>query len=816
VLANDEVSEGLSVRGGHAVERKLMKQWSLRITAYADRLLAGLDTLEWSESLKDIQRNWIGKSVGGSLHFDVVGKKEKIEVFTTRPDTIFGATFMVLAPEHELVQHITSAEQKQEVDSYIRKTKNRSERERMSEVKKVSGAFTGAYAINPFTNKEIPVWIADYVLMGYGTGAIMAVPAHDSRDFAFARYFKLLVIQVIGQAGKEPTDPTGWEESYDAKEGVLINSGKFNGMEVKQAISSIVSEAEDRKIGSGKINFRLRDAIFSRQRYWGEPFPMYYVDGTPYAMEEKILPLELPSVDAYLPTESGEPPLARAKNWITNEGYPVETNTMPGFAGSSGYYLRYMDPQNKSEYFSKEAVNYWENVDLYIGGAEHATGHLIYARVWNMFLYDIGMAVKQEPFKKLINQGMIQGRSSMVYRANLEKMAEFMLWEQLKDKKLGVSFTQDFRDGRRKFDFYSEEIKLIIEVKSLGSHEKLTDYYIEYSHEKGYRLLLIPIHEFVDDFAGIIHKIINLINGGDVPVFEEKEVVKPGNVFVSKNIPGREYFTDPIHTDISLVHNDILDTEGFKNWQPHLANSRFILEDGKYVCDWEVEKMSKSKYNVQNPDELIEKYGADTLRLYEMFLGPLEQSKPWDTQGIEGVFRFIRKLWRLYHNDLNELNISEVPATKEELKALHKTIKKIEDDTERFSFNTAVSAFMIGLNELADLKCNKREILEPLTILVSSYAPHIAEELWMLLGHSESVVIQQFPVLNESYLVEDTFSYPVSFNGKTRFKIDLPFAMDAKGVEESVLNSDEAQKWIEGKSIKKIIVVPQRIVNIVV
>jgi leucyl-tRNA synthetase len=816
VLANDEVSEGFSVRGGHPVERKLMKQWLLRITAYSDRLLSGLDTIEWPESLKDIQRNWIGKSVGGSMLFDLSGKDEKIEVFTTRPDTIFGATFMVLAPEHELVQHITTSEQKQEVEAYVKRTKNRSERERMSEVKKVSGAFTGAYALNPFTNKEIPVWIADYVLMGYGTGAIMAVPAHDSRDFAFARHFELPIVQVINQRGNEPSDPSLWEESYDSKEGILINSGQFNGLEVKKAILAIVGECENREIGHGKTNFRLRDAIFSRQRYWGEPFPIYYKEGMPYAMDEKQLPLELPAVDAYLPTEYGEPPLARAKNWQTTEGYPIETNTMPGFAGSSGYYLRYMDPQNTQEYFSKEAVGYWENVDLYMGGAEHATGHLIYARFWNMFLFDIGLAVKQEPFKKLINQGMIQGRSSMVYRANLEKMAEYLLWEQLKNKQLGVDFVQDFRDGRRKFDFFSEEAKLIIEVKRMGALEKLADYYIDYSNEKGYRLLLIPIREFVDDFQGIINKIKTAINGGDFPVFEEKEAFKAGNVFVSKNIRGREFFSDPIHTDISLVHNDILDTEGFKNWQPHLSNAHFILEDGKYVCGWEVEKMSKSKYNVQNPDELIEKYGADTLRLYEMFLGPLEQSKPWDTQGIEGVFRFIRKLWRLYHNEMNELSISEEKATKNELKALHKTIKKIEEDTERFSFNTAVSAFMIGLNELADLKCNKREILEPLTILISSYAPHIAEELWMLLGYNESVVIQQFPVLNESYLIEDTFSYPVSFNGKTRFKIDLPFTMDAKGVEEAVLHSEEAQKWIEGKSIKKIIVVPQRIVNVVV
>ncbi len=816
VLANDEVSEGLSVRGGHPVERKSMKQWLLRISAYADRLLSGLDTLEWSDSLKDIQRNWIGKSIGGSILFDLDGTDQKIEVFTTRPDTIFGATFMVLAPEHELVTLITTKEQHEEVSTYIKKTKNRSERERMTEVKKITGSFTGAYAINPFTGNKVPVWIADYVLMGYGTGAIMAVPAHDSRDFTFAKHFNLPVIQVVNERGKTPSDPSEWSESYDAKNGELINSGKFNGLEVKQAIKDILAESEQRRIGTAKTNFRLRDAIFSRQRYWGEPFPVYYRDEMPYTMNEKELPLELPPVDAYLPTETGEPPLARAKNWVTNEGYPVETNTMPGFAGSSGYYLRYMDPHNTNEYFSKEAVNYWQNVDLYIGGAEHATGHLIYARFWNMYLFDLGLAVKQEPFQKLINQGMIQGRSSMVYRVNLEKMAEYYLWEHLKDRQTGVGFVRDFRDGRRKFDFFSEEARLIIEVKRMDALEKLVDSYKEYCNEKAYRLLLIPIREFADDFEAVLKKVTQAVRGLDVPVFEDKEPLKASNLFVSKNIRGREFFSDPIHTDISHVHNDILDIEAFINWQPHLSQSKFILEDGKYVCGWEVEKMSKSKYNVQNPDELIERYGADTLRLYEMFLGPIEQSKPWDTQGIEGVFRFIRKLWRLYHNDQNEFVVSEEEPSRVEYKALHKIIKKIEEDTERFSFNTAVSAFMIGINELSDLKCNKRKILEPLTIVVCSYAPHIAEELWMLMGHSESVVKQKFPDLIENYLVEDTFSYPVSFNGKTRFKIDLPFAMGAAEVEKAVLESDETRKYTEGKSVKKIIVVPQRIVNVVI
>lgn len=815
VLANDEVSEGLSVRGGHPVERKSMKQWLLRITAYSDRLLNGLEKIEWSDSLKDIQRNWIGKSIGGAIQFSIQNHDASIEVFTTRPDTIFGATFMVLAPEHELVNAITSPAQQEEVQAYVQQTKNRSERERMAEVKRVSGAFTGAYAINPFTNEPIPVWIADYVLMGYGTGAIMAVPAHDSRDFAFARHFSLPVVQVICQQGETPSDTASWENSYDAKEGVAINSGFINGLEVKDAIKAVVAEAENKGIGKAKINYRLRDAIFSRQRYWGEPFPVYYKEGLPYTLNENELPLELPPVDAFLPTETGEPPLARAANWETSDGYPLETNTMPGFAGSSGYYLRYMDPQNNQRYFSEEAVNYWENVDLYIGGAEHATGHLIYARFWNMFLFDIGLAVKEEPFKKLINQGMIQGRSSMVYRINPEKMAEFILWESLKDKKLGVEFVRDFKSGNRKFDFCAPESKLIIEIKRQQSLEKLAPAYEKWAADNGFRLLLIPIRDFIDQRENILTRIKDAIAGKDVAAFIEKEALENIPSFVSKNFPGRAYFSDPIHVDISLVHNDILDIEGFKKWQPHLANARFLLEDGKYICGYEVEKMSKSKFNVQNPDELIEKYGADTLRLYEMFLGPLEQSKPWDTQGIEGVFRFIRKLWRLYNSDNNSFFVSEEQPTEAELRVLHKTIRKVEDDIERFSLNTAVAAFMICVNELSELKCHKRAILEPLSILISPYAPHIAEELWHLLGHSETVVKQEFPLCEEKYLVEDAVHYPVSFNGKTRFKMELPASMTAKEVEAAVLASEEAKKWTEGKQIRKIIVVPQRIINIV-
>jgi len=816
VLANDEVSEGLSVRGGHPVERKSMRQWLLRITAYSDRLLKGLETLDWSDSIKDIQRNWIGKSVGGSIAFEVENHAGLIEVFTTRPDTIFGATFMVLAPEHELVKTITTAEQQAAVSAYIQRTKNRSERERMTEVKKISGQFTGAYALNPFNNARIPIWIADYVLMGYGTGAIMAVPAHDSRDFAFARHFELPIIQVVTSQGETLIDTKNWEESYDAKEGVLVNSDFLNGKTVQDAILSLIAAAEQRGIGSSRVNYRLRDAIFSRQRYWGEPFPVYYKDGMPYMLQEDQLPLELPAVDAYLPTENGEPPLARATDWQTKEGFPLETNTMPGFAGSSGYYLRYMDPNNKEAYFSKEANAYWQEVDLYMGGAEHATGHLIYARFWNMFLFDIGLTVKDEPFRKMINQGMIQGRSSLVYRVNPEKMAEYHLWEKLKNKGMGVEFIRDFKDGHRKFDFFSPEAKLIIEVRRVKSLEKLAHPYTEYAQKKGYRMLLIPVRDMLLEKEVVFEKVAALIAGKKVPEFEDKPALKIVPVFASKNIDGRAFFSDPIHVDISIVQNDILDIEAFKKWQPHWSDAVFLLEDDKYVCGWEVEKMSKSKYNVQNPDELIERYGADTLRLYEMFLGPLEQSKPWDTQGIEGVFRFIRKFWRLFFDDNQQLKVSDDEPNKAELKILHKTIRKVEEDIERFSFNTAVSAFMICTNELAELKCNKTAILEPLVLLISPYAPHLAEELWHALGHQDSVVKQDFPIWDETFLVENTFTYPVSFNGKKRFDLELPIDMPVKEIEKQVLGLEESAKWISDKGVKKVIIVPNRIINIVV
>jgi leucyl-tRNA synthetase len=707
VLANDEVKDGFSERGGHPVEKKLMKQWSLRITAYSQRLLDGLETVDWSENVKEIQRNWIGRSEGASVNFKVKSHEDLIEVFTTRPDTLFGATFMVLAPEHELVEQIVTDDKREKVMEYITYAKNRSERDRMTEVKTITGEFTGAYGINPLNGEAIPIWIADYVLSGYGTGAIMAVPGHDSRDFAFAKHFNLPIIQVVTLKGEKPSDPKNWEDSYDAKEGVMINSGFINGMDVKEAIAATIKEIEKMGIGYGKINYRLRDAIFSRQRYWGEPFPVYYKNGMPYTLNESELPLELPPVDKFLPTEAGDPPLARAKNWKTKEEYPLETNTMPGFAGSSGYYLRYMDPQNDKEYFSKQANEYWQDVDLYIGGDEHATGHLIYSRFWNKFLFDLGLACKDEPYKKMVNQGKIQGRSSFVYR------------------------------------------------------------------------------------------------------------IQGTNKFVSYNLR-KEYQTQALHVDISLVDNDILDIEAFKKSNPEYKNAEFILEDGKYICGHEVEKMSKSKMNVQNPDELIKKYGADTLRLYEMFLGPLEQDKPWDTNGIEGVFRFLRKLWRLYFDDSDQLIVTDDDPTEEELKALHKTIKKVRNDIERFSFNTGVSAFMICVNELSDLKCHKRKILEPLAILVSPYAPHMAEELWTALGNDPGISEVAYPHFDEKYLAENTFSYPVSFNGKMRFKIDLPADMPVAEIEKAALESEEAQKWTKGKTVRKIIVVPNRIINVVV
>ena len=823
VLANDEVQDGLSVRGGFPVVRKSMKQWLLRITAYAERLLTGLDTIDWNESIKDVQRNWIGKSMGASVLFDIADKDIKLEVFTTRADTLFGVTFMVLAPEHPMIAELTSDDQRESVEEYVAWAKNRSERERMSEVKKVSGVFSGSYAVNPFNGTKIPIWISDYVLMGYGTGAIMAVPAHDSRDFAFARHFQLPIIQVVTKPGEEMPDVSEWAESFDAKDGVLVNSEFLDGLTVKDAILRMIQELERLGIGKGKTNYRLRDAIFSRQRYWGEPFPIYYKNGMPYAMDVDKLPLQLPSIDAYKPTENGEPPLARAKNWVTDDGCPIETNTMPGFAGSSGYYLRYMDPHNNDEYFSKEANNYWQQVDLYIGGAEHATGHLIYSRFWNKFLFDIGIACKDEPFKKMVNQGMIQGRTSFVYRVNYEKMAEWRMWQLLKDNKLGVEFVRDYKMGRRRFDFYCPSKNIIIEIKKMTDLEKVAEPYESIAKQLGCKILLAPIRSVLndDEYLDVENKIKEMIAGRDIPEFESGEQVLFPPLFVSKNVAGREFYSDPIRVDINMVHNDILDMDEFKVWRDDLKGAEFICEkdkDGKdiYVCGWEIEKMSKSKYNVQNPDDLVARYGADTLRLYEMFLGPLEQSKPWDTQGIEGVHRFLRKFWKLFVNEKGELQVSDNQATKEELKSLHKLIKKEEEDIERISFNTVVSAFMICVNELSDMRCDKREILEPLTIMISPYAPHIAEELWHLLGHSDSVVNQTFPEFNKDLIVENSFLYPVSFNGKKRFDINLSLDMSDEEMRDVVLAAPESKKWTEGLVVRKVIIIRNKIINIVV
>jgi leucyl-tRNA synthetase len=697
VLANDEVSDGVSVRGGHPVVQRVMRQWSLRVSAYAQRLLDGLNSIEWTDSLTETQKNWIGRSEGAELRFNIKGQDYNFEVFTTRADTIYGVTFMVLAPESELVKQLTTKEQALEVENYIDATKKRTERERIAD-RRVSGVFSGSYAINPLSGTEIPIWISDYVLAGYGTGAIMAVPAHDSRDYAFAKHFSLPIIPLI-----EGCDVR--IESFDAKEGIMMNSGFLNGLTVKQAIAKAKEYISENKLGRLKVNFRLRDAIFSRQRYWGEPFPVYYKDEMPYMLDESRLPLELPEIDKFLPTEKGEPPLGRAKNWHNDDNFPLELCTMPGFAGSSAYYLRYMDPKNENALVSPEANQYWRNVDLYVGGTEHATGHLIYSRFWNKFLFDLGLVCEDEPFKKLINQGMIQGRSNFVYR------------------------------------------------------------------------------------------------------------IKDSNTFVSLNLKN-QYETTQIHVDVNIVSNDILDINQFRNWNPDYKNAEFILEDGKYYCGWAVEKMSKSMYNVVNPDDIVEKYGADTLRLYEMFLGPIEQSKPWDTNGIDGVHRFLKRLWSLfYKGDLFIVN--EDSPSSEELKILHKTIKKITFDIENFSYNTSVSAFMICVNELFALKCSKKAILEPLVILLTPFAPHIAEELYHSLGNKKTVCDAVFPICNEMFLKETSVKYPISFNGKVRFTLELPADMGKEDIEKTAMSNEQTSKFLEGKAPKKIIVVQGKIVNIV-
>ena len=723
VLANDEVIEGVSARGGYPVVQKKMRQWCLRVSAYAQRLLDGLDTVDWTDSLKETQRNWIGRSEGAEVRFKVKDSDKEFTIFTTRADTMFGVTFMVLAPESELVPELTTEDQKAEVEAYLDRTKKRTERERIAD-RKVTGVFSGSYAINPFTGDAVPIWISDYVLAGYGTGAIMAVPAHDSRDYAFAKHFNLPIVPLV-----EGCDVS--EESFDAKEGIVTNSPKagatpycdlnLNGLTIKEAIATTKKYVKEHHLGRVKVNYRLRDAIFSRQRYWGEPFPVYYKDGMPYMIDESKLPLELPEVSQFKPTETGEPPLGHATKWawdvekgevvenslINNTTiFPLELNTMPGFAGSSAYYLRYMDPHNDQALVSKEADAYWQNVDLYVGGTEHATGHLIYSRFWNKFLFDLGVSVKEEPFQKLINQGMIQGRSNFVYR------------------------------------------------------------------------------------------------------------IKDTNTFVSYNLKD-QYDVTPLHVDVNIVSNDVLDIEAFKNWRPEYNNAEFILEDGKYICGWAVEKMSKSMFNVVNPDVIVEKYGADTLRLYEMFLGPIEQSKPWDTNGIDGVHRFLKKLWALFYGNQDALQVTDGEPTPEELKSLHKLIKKVTYDIEHFSYNTSISAFMICVNELGGLKCTKRAILEPLVIVLAPFAPHIAEELWHELGHNTTVCDAQWPAYDEKYLVENTANYAISFNGKVRFNLALPADMPKEEVEKTALAHEYSAKWLEGKQIRKVIVVPKKIVNIV-
>lgn len=699
VLSNDEVKDGFSERGGHPVVKKKMPQWSMRITAYADRLLSGLDKIDWPEPIKEMQRNWIGKSYGAEIDFAIKGSEEKIRVFTTRVDTLFGVTFMVLAPESELVEILTTPDKKEEVAEYVKAAKNRSERERMSDAKNVSGVFTGSFAIHPFSNEKIPVYIADYVLAGYGTGAVMAVPSGDQRDFDFAKKFDL-PIPIINDAQKLTeieADPT--------KEGKIINSDFLDGLSPEEAMERGIQEVEKLGIGVRKVNYKLRDAIFGRQRYWGEPIPVYYEDGVPKLIPDEDLPLDLPQVDEYLPTEEGDPPLGRAHNW-NYKGHPYELSTMPGWAGSSWYFFRYMDPDNEEEFCSKEAMKYWQDVDFYLGGSEHATGHLLYSRFWTKFLYDMGIIEVDEYAKKLINQGMIQGRSNFAYRINGE------------------------------------------------------------------------------------------------------------NKYVSKGLKN-QFQTTAIHVDVNIVKDDVLDIDAFKKSRPDAKNAEFILEDGKYVCGWEVEKMSKSKFNVVNPDELVERYGADTLRMYEMFLGPIEQSKPWNTNGIEGVYKFLRKFWSLFHQG-ETFSVTDEEPTQQELKVLHGTIKKVAEDADRLSLNTSVSTFMIAVNELSGLKCNKRSILEQMTIILSPFAPHITEELWHLLGHKTSVVDAAYPIFNDKYLIEDSIEYPVSVNGKMRAKISFSADASKEEIEAGALANETIQKWLDGKDPRKVIVVPKKIVNIVV
>jgi leucyl-tRNA synthetase len=748
VLANDEVINGVSYRGGFPVVKKQMRQWSLRITEYADRLLKGLDEIDFSESMKDIQRNWIGKSVGAELEFKIQNSEFKIKVFTTRPDTIFGVDFMVIAPEHELVRQITSDAQREDIEKYLKYVESRSEVDRMAEVKKITGAFTGAFASNPFNGKQIPIWISEYVLAGYGTGAIMAVPCGDERDHKFAKHFKLPITNIIGSH-------YNGEEANPTKEAILENSDFLNGMVMRDAIDVAIQKLEEKGIGKRQVNYKMRDAGWSRQRYWGEPFPVVFKDDMPYAIKESELPLQLPPSDNFKPSGNGEGPLANLTDWINFAAdQKRDSNTMPTHAGAAWYFLRYMDPHNKTAFADPKALDYWNQVDVYIGGAEHAVAHLLYARLWTKVLHDLGYLKFDEPFKKLINQGKITGDSRFVYR-------------------MGKNI---FSDG----NMPSPKLPNVIVSHGLVERVKNND---------------SEARNIVSDF---FNKSFLKLNQSE-----------------SYQAPGFDIQFTPLHADISLVSGLDLDIEAFKKWKPDFANAEFILEDGKYICGSAIEKMSKSYFNVVNPDQIIDNYGADTLRMYEMFLGPLEASKPWSTQGIDGVFKFLRKVWNLIHDQSGNLKVSEAEAAREELKVLHKTIKKVEQDIENFSFNTSVSEFMICVNELGSLKCNKRAIVEPLVIALSPFAPHIAEELWEKLGHTESILTATYPKYDEEYLVESTFSYPISINGKVRAQMEFALDMPKEDIEKIVLASEIVRKWTEGKPPKKMIVVPGRIVNVV-
>lgn len=812
VLANDEVVNGVSERGGFPVEKKKMRQWFLRITAYANRLLESLEHLDFSDSMKEMQRNWIGRSKGAEIEFSVLGAGLDIKVYTTRPETIFGVDFMVLAPEHELVCQIVTAEQKKEIDKYIIYVKSRSDRERISEVKQVTGCFTGAYAINPFNGKQVPVYIAEYVLAGYGTGAIMAVPSGDQRDFLFAKHFKIPVTNIMGDAfiGKE---------AADEKNVVLHNSGFLNGLTMDEGFDVAISKLEELGIGKAKVNFKMRDAGFSRQRYWGEPFPIIWQNGVPFALNENELPLRLPHIERYEPGPNGEGPLANVHDWINlNNGKRRESSTMPGYAGSSWYFLRYMDPKNNEEFCSRTASDYWGQVDVYIGGTEHAVGHLLYSRMWTKVLYDLGLIGFEEPFKRLVNQGMIQGSSRMVYRLNLQS-AELLL------KKIISSFTdlhieRDRRLHGWNFDYFFTEKELAIDVtKNTILRQRIKDFNVIRERENlSVKVLFISEIELFEKMRGgndfCRQWLENLIEAGEE---YHSPVSEKGDFFVSKGYIERGDLenVDVLRVDVSLVDGIELDIQRFKGWRAEYQDAEFILENGKYICGAEVEKMSKSKYNTVNPDELCMRYGADTFRMYEMFLGPIEASKPWDTKGIEGVHRFLKKLWRLFWQEDKCVVCTDEPV-EQELRVLHKAIKKIDQDTESFSFNTAVSAFMVCINELAELKCNKRKVLEPLLILLAPYAPHIAEELWKCCGNEQSVLLADYPIWDEKYLVESEKDYPVSINGKMRTNIKISLSATTEEVEKIVLQNEVIKKWLEDKQPKKIIFVQGKMINVVV